>query len=285
MKSRSLTNAVLVCGLALLFSYSFFLFKHDPAFRHIIPFGEDPYDAIGSLAFIAGSLLAATCLVRVLLPSFVGRSGAGVYVARTEAAIALCVLMTVSADIIAMLRHLSQWHGSPGEHALLAILSSLLAASIGVLIVIRPRTQPPSVGRWIRPCIVFTAALLCLWLYPESLIHNTAAHIVTCDIADVLLIAPIALFVLALFPGEASQTTHVASSHHDLGSIPRWTIVTFLGLSIGLAAFFAEIRESAGSVPIARLAFVGSIYGYLGLSGLLIAYAFLCKPLGFLIAD
>jgi hypothetical protein len=33
------------------------------------------------------------------------------------------------------------------------------------------------------------------------------------------------------------------------------------------------------------LAFVGSVYAYLGLSGLLIAYAFLRKPLGFLITD
>lgn len=289
MKSRQKINASLVCGLFLLFSYAFFLLKHDPAFRDIIPFGEDPYDAMGSLAFIAGGLLAATCLVRILLPGFVGRSGAGVYVARTEAAISVCVLMTVSADVVAMLRHPSQWRGSPGETALLMILGTLLAASIGVLIVIRPRDPSPNFGRWIAPCIAFIAAILCLWLYPESVIHNTVAHIITCDIADVLLIAPVAFFVLALFPNKATQTTRVAgSSHrfgHHFGSAPRWTVVTLLGLLIGLVAFLTEIRESAGSLPIARLAFVGSVYAYLGLSGLLIAYAFLRKPLGFLIID
>lgn len=285
MKSRQKINAFLVCGLSLLFSYTFFLLKHDPAFRHIIPFGDDPYDAIGSLAFIAGNLLAATCLVRVLLPNLVGRSGGGIYVARTEAAISLCILMTVSADVVAMLRHPSQWRGSSGELALLMILSSLLAASIGVLLVIRPRAQAPSFSRWILLWIVFIVALLCLWLYPEPFIHNTVAHIITCDIADVFLIAPVAFFVLTLFPDEASQTTHVANSARDFGSIPRWTIVTLLGLSIGVAAFLAEIRESTGSVPLARLVFVGSIYAYLGLSGLLIAYAFLRKPLGFLITD
>jgi hypothetical protein len=111
------------------------------------------------------------------------------------------------------------------------------------------------------------------------------AHIITCDIANVLLIAPVAFFVMSLFPDEASQTTRVAGSSYDLGPIPRWTIVTLLGLSIGLTAFLAEIRESASSLPIAQLAFVGSVYAYLGLSGLLIAYAFLRKPLGFLITD
>jgi hypothetical protein len=165
------------------------------------------------------------------------------------------------------------------------ILGSLLTASIGVLIVIRPRAQPPSFGRWVMPCIVLVAALLCLWLYPESLIHNTVAHLITCDIADVLLIAPVAFIVLTLFPDEASQTTHVAGSSHGFGSIPRWTIIALLGLSIGLTAFLAEIRESPGSLPAARLALVGSVYAYLGISGLLIAYAFLRKPLGFLIID
>jgi hypothetical protein len=285
MKSRPKIDALLVCGLSLLFSYAFFLLKHHPAFRDIIPFGEDPYDAIGSLAIIAGNLLAATCLVRVFLPQLVGRSGGSLYVARTQAAVALCFLMTVFTDAIAMLRHLSQWRGSSAEHALLMTLGTLLAASLGVLIVVRPRAQPQSFGRWIMPCIALIAALLCLWFYPESLIHNTVAHIITCDISDVLLIAPVAFFVLRLFPDEASPTTSAAGSSHDLGSIPRWTIVTLLGLFIGLAAFLAEIRESAGSLPIARLAFVGSVYAYLGLSGLLIAYAFLRKPLGFLITD
>jgi hypothetical protein len=64
MKSTSVRNAFLVCGLALFFSWVFFFLKHNPLLRDIIPFAEDPYDAIGSLAFIAANLLAATCLAR-----------------------------------------------------------------------------------------------------------------------------------------------------------------------------------------------------------------------------
>lgn len=283
MESRAKRDAFLTCGLAVLFSYVFFLLKHHPAFRAIIPFADDPYDAIGSLAFIAGNLLAATCLARVLLPHLVGRSGGSIYIARTEAAVSLCVLMTVLTDVIALLRHLLPWRDSSAELAVLVILGSLLAASVGLLIVIRPRDQPPGFGRWVLSCIVFIAALLCLWFYPESLIRTLVGHLITCDIADVLLIAPVACFVLTLFPGEASQTTRVAGSSPSFGPISRWAFVTLLGLSIGLTAFLAEIRESAGSLPIARLVFVGSVYAYLGLSGLLIGYAFLRKPLGFLI--
>lgn len=281
MKNPSLRSALVVCGLALFFSWAFFFLKHNPLLRNVIPFADDPYDAVGSLAFIAANLLSATSLARVLLPYFVGRSGASIYVSRTQAAVSFCVLMTVAADTIAMLRHPSQWRGTSGEPALLAILAWLLAASIGVLIIICRRLRPSSFRIWATPSMVFLAALLCLWFYPESLIHNLLPHLVTCDLADVLLVAPVVSFALALFLGHFPPKPHARNFPRRFGAIPRWTIVAFLGFAVGLAAFLAEIRESAASIPMTRIAFVGSLYAYLGLSGLLIAYAFLRKPLGF----
>lgn len=281
MKTPSLRSALLVCGLALFFSWAFFVLKHNPLLRNVIPFADDPYDAVGSLAFIAANLLAPTSLARVLLPYFVGRSGAGVYVSRTQAAVSFCVLMTVAADAIAMFRHLSQWRGTSGEPALLAILGSLLATSVGVLIIVCRRSQPPSFRIWATPSIVFLAALLCLWFYPESLIHNLLPHLITCDFAGVLLVAPVASFALALFPGESPPKPHAHNLPRRFGAVPQWIIVAFLGFAVGLAAFLAEIRESAASIPMTRIAFVASVYALLGLSGLLIAYPFLRKPLGF----
>lgn len=281
MNSPSLRNALLVCGLAFFFSWAFFFLKHNPLLRDIIPFAEDPYDAIGSLAFIAANLLAATSLARVLLPHFIGRSGASIYVSRTQAAVSLCVLMAVAADAIAMLRHLSQWWGTSAAPALLAILASLLATSISMLIMVCRQSQPPSSRGWMTPGLIFSGSLLCLRFYPDSMVHNLLLHLITCDLADVLLAAPVAYFALALFPQQLSATAHVARTSRAFGAVPRWTIVALLGLGIGLAAFLAEIRESAASISITRIALVGSVYAYLGLSGLLIAYAFLRKPLGF----
>lgn len=284
MKSRSTTNALLVCGLALLFSWAFFLLKHSPAFRDIIPFADDPYDAVGSFAFITADLLAATSLVRVLLPKFVGRSCDSLYVSRTQAAVALCILMTVSTDAIAMLRHTSKWSGAPGEPAMLTILACLLAGSIGVLLVVCRPSRPPNSRSSITACAVFLGTILCLWLYPESLIDSTLTHLVTIDLGALLLFAPVTFFVLALLPGDPSAD-HLSGASRGIGPVPRWAFAALLGLAVGLSAFLAEIRETLGSIPLGRLALVGSVYAYVGLSGLLIAYAFLRKPLGFLITD
>jgi hypothetical protein len=284
MKSRSLTNALLVCGLALLFSWVFFLLKHSPAFRDIIPFANDPYDAVGSFAFIAANLLAATSLVRVFLSQFFGSSGDSLYISRTQAAVSLCVLMTISADAIALLRHTSMWWGAPGEPAMLASLLCLLAASIGTLLLARRRSPSASPRRWFPASAVFLGTLLCLWLYPESLIDSTLTHLLTIDLGALLLFMPVTFFVLALLPVEPSTARPDRASRRR-GVVPRWAVAALLGLAVGLSAFLAEIRETLGSIPFGRLVLLGSVYAWVGLSGLLIAYAFLRKPLGFLISD
>ncbi len=284
MKAASRTHALLVCGLALFFSYIFFLLKHAPAFRDIVPFGDDPYDAVGSLAVIVANLLAATSLVRAFLPRFAARNSNRLYASRTQAAVALCILITVLADAVALLRHPSQWTGAPGKPALLTALLCLAAASIAVLLVVCRPFRSSNALHWIAAFAVLLGTILCLWLYPESLIDKILTHLLTIDIGDLLLFAPVTFFVLALLPGEPPSAAFVRASRSRT-PIPRWPFIALVGLAVGLCIFVAEIRHSSGSIPFARLALVASVYAYAGLSGLLIAYAFLRRPLGFVSAD
>ena len=61
-------NAVIVFGLAAFFYWAFMFAKNDPHLRNIIPFGTDPYDAIGSFAAIVGMMIALLSLVRAFRP-------------------------------------------------------------------------------------------------------------------------------------------------------------------------------------------------------------------------
>ena len=61
-------NAIALLGLAAFFGWAFGFAKHDPGLRNIIPFGEDPYDAVGSFGFITAGLLALVSLARTFLP-------------------------------------------------------------------------------------------------------------------------------------------------------------------------------------------------------------------------
>ena len=61
-------NTLIVFGLAIVFWWSFMFAKHDPHLRSIIPFGSDPYDAVGSFGIIVGMLIALLSVVRAFRP-------------------------------------------------------------------------------------------------------------------------------------------------------------------------------------------------------------------------
>jgi len=50
MPGRLKRSAVVVAAFAGFFYWGFMTAKHDPSLRDIVPFGEDPYDAVGSFA-------------------------------------------------------------------------------------------------------------------------------------------------------------------------------------------------------------------------------------------
>src|ERR1700759_205720 len=96
-------NAVIVLGLAALFFWSFMFAKHDPALRNIIPFGDEPYDAVGSFGVIAGMLIALLSFLRAFRPYREAPATAQrVYLIRAQEAAVLAVFITVATDAIAM---------------------------------------------------------------------------------------------------------------------------------------------------------------------------------------
>src|SRR5579859_655825 len=109
MKAKLKRNALFVAGLATFFWWAFEFAKHDSELRIIIPFGDDPYDAVSSFGALTSLLLAVVSLTQSYLPQWVGYRGCYIYVLRTQAAVAFCVLVTVAAEGVAMARHSYMW--------------------------------------------------------------------------------------------------------------------------------------------------------------------------------
>jgi hypothetical protein len=68
MKIALRVNAVAVLALSGAYYWFFMFTKHSPPLAAIIPFGDDPYDAIGSFCVIVSALLALLSLVRAFGP-------------------------------------------------------------------------------------------------------------------------------------------------------------------------------------------------------------------------
>lgn len=278
-------NAVIVFGLATIFYCVFMFAKHNPHLRSIIPFGDDPYDAIGSFAIIVGMLVAILGLVRAFRPYREEPSKAQrIYLIRSQEAVVLAVLITVAADAVAMARHPSMWVGTASGE-LIALLSGIAVVALGVHWLVRnsiPHDTGTGSTEWVKALLVTILAASALAFYPEQLIQHTPTHLLTVVIGDFLLFAPMGALLTSFVPYRENVGSTGAARHRGrpLAGWKQWSIVIVFGILIGAFIFIGEMSEGSGRVPLVRLLFVASVYIGLALVGLLVAYAFLGSPLG-----
>lgn len=271
-------NSIAVAALAALFWWGFMFLKHDPALRDIIPFGDDPYDGLGSGGVILAAILTIVALVRAFRPSLAIPSNARrLYLVRTEVAVILCVWITLGGDAVAMTRHVAKWIASPARNELLSVLGAMALASAAVFMLIAPwRGRQYTARRCIVAAAAVAAAMIALALYPERLIQNFGMHLLTCIAADLMLFGPMRPLLSALVPGDAAAAPASAGP-----AVPRWGIVLLVGMAVGVFAFLGEMTEGSGTLPALRVLLVAAVFIGLAVAGLLIAYAFVAKPLGF----
>jgi len=284
-------NAIAVLALAVVFNQFFSYAKHAPALAAVIPFSEDPYDAVNSIAMILSCLLAVLSAFRVVQANLMRSSGApdDFLIARTQIAVPLSVLVALGSDAVAMLRHPAEWIGKAATVELLALLAAMAALSIAVLLVVRAsvlgiinsarhRTQ----NLWKRASVILLLCIAALALFPEKVIQNVPLHFMAIVLGFFILIAPQSLLTVALLPYTAIEKRfNDEASQFTTRPWMQWSFMALLGMAVGACALLSEILEgSGGSVPPTRILLVSSVFLGAGTSGLLIAFAFLKKPLG-----
>jgi hypothetical protein len=131
-------NTLLSAALAGVF-YLFFMFaKHDPLLCAVIPFLNDPYDAVGSFAAISSILLVLNALVQSFRPYRTPPTEEQkVYLIRTQMAIALAALITLVSDLVAMARHAVMWLRTSVAGELIVLLGLVAVGAIVVVYLIR----------------------------------------------------------------------------------------------------------------------------------------------------
>jgi hypothetical protein len=283
MKAAPRRNALFVAVLALAFCWVFEFFKHDPRLRNVIPFGEDPYDAVSSFAAIAVVLLAVVSLARSYFPRWVGRSRELIYVLRTQAAVPFCVLVTVVAEGVAMVRHPSRWVGTTGAVWILTLEAALAAIAVAVLVSMsgdRLASRPA----FARAVAIWLATLLALAVYPEQLILRTPGHLLTVVLGAVFLFAPVSALVRAWLPWPLEHSPEATSNRAHRKGKPRYVAfaaAAVIGLAIGAFAYLGEVSEDPVRPAASQMLLVGSVFLGLGCCGITIGYAFLGRLLGF----
>lgn len=267
-------NTLLAAMLAGLFWWAFMFAKHNATLRPLIPFGDDPYDSVGSFAVLAAAVLAGIALVRALRPYRAGPTAwQRLHLVRSQQAIVLAVVITVASDVVAMLRHPRMW--APARGQLIALLSGIATAALLVHVAIsRSRESLPEQRRaWGAGTIALVAALALLAVYPERWIDRLFPHLFTIVAGAAMLFVPMGLLLPALVPGQPDRMTTAHSRR-------RWALALLAGIAVGAFAFVGEMAEGTGGAAASRLALVGMVFTGLGAAGILIAFACLARPLG-----
>ena len=276
---------------AIVFTIAFYFFfmttKHDPVLSRIMPFGNDPYDSIGSFGVIISGFLSIFAIVRTIL--LVRKStptkGQIIFLARTQLAVPVAAIITLVGDLIAMARHPSSWLGQAGENELLLMIASMLFITVLLVLSIRRSTREELQAdshQWRNAAIISLVAVAILVLYPEALISSTLGELFSLAIGIFLLFLPMSAWIVALLPIDREELQGTRKPAWLSRGWVQWAAVTICGVVLGIFLLIGELLGSKGGIAVPVRIVVFSIFIGASLLGLAIAYTFLRKPLGLL---
>jgi hypothetical protein len=218
-------TAGVVFGLALLFFAFFNVSKH--SFGDVNPFGDDPYDAVGSFGIQLTMLAALLGLLRALRPASAGEiSTSRVQLVLRACGLALLSLVvTLAADGIALARYPALWIGSPAGQQLVYLTGglALLAVLAGALVFYTAGGLARPVGwngrRWIVALAICALGALALALYPAEWRQGVAGVIATAAMGMLMFFIGCWVLARAIFPVLDGAYEDVLD---DLAAVVGW---------------------------------------------------------------
>ncbi len=99
------------------------------------PYGKDPFYAISSFALLLSMLLVAISFIRSL--HHLTRPIERIYLARTQTTVSLSVIVSVAADVVAIVRTTDVWAGKEKTGELLVEIIGLAIISVASVLIIR----------------------------------------------------------------------------------------------------------------------------------------------------
>lgn len=322
MSKQFKVSAFITLILAVLFYLFFQVSKHDPALSQVNAFADDPYDAIGSFGVQFALFAALLALVRAFRPYQSGHAldNQQLLFLRAEYLSCLSVLVTMVANIIAMVRHPSVWLGLSAGYMLALLTGGMIVITILVIWFIHHTTRyicPPSISNvWTRAIGISIVGILVLALYPEGLRQSTPGEFFTVLVGAALLFVPLWALSVAISPFPAMFFEDVID---DIAALYRWlkthigplgvlgtffeciltrTFVRYvlrwlnprqyiwklplcIGIVMGILLALGEAFGEGGGVhQIGRFAIIAAVYISLEGAAVLLGYLLLAKPMG-----
>ena len=271
-------NSIFAICLAVAFIIFFQFTKHNSVLAVIIPFGNDPYDVVGSIGVIIAGLLAVLALIRAFYKVLVERRR--IIIARTQFSVVAVILVTLMVDSVAMVRHISMWFGQPGAEELLALMVGMFVLAMLLSFSIRYSVHEIRLEKssWKKFLISSLIVIVVLAIYPEFIIQTIIGELLTLLAGILVLFSLISTLPEAFIPFNIESFDSNKTQPQQRSIRKELVAVVLLGIGIGIALLIGE--WSGGGVPAPEhKIMVASIFIGMALVSLLIAYYCLRKPL------
>ncbi|MDP2530925.1 MAG: hypothetical protein Q8W51_14450 [Candidatus Palauibacterales bacterium] len=276
LRGTALLTAVVALAFLLFFQFT----VHDPVLAPILPFYQDPFDAVTTFGVIAAGLLSLLSVVRARRTTYTYRQS--VLLARTQVAVAGAVFVTLGSDGVAMLRYLPRWMGRPGDLELVGLVSGLFGLALLLWLAVRLAVRDLSLGvrSWRKAAAVSAAGATALALFPESLTRSVAGTVAAVATGMLALFAPLSTLPGAFLPfDEARRPETDGSPDPRRRGRRRWAAAALVGVATGIALLVGEWSGEGLPAPGLRV-LIASLFVGAATVGLLAAYWFLRGPLG-----
>jgi hypothetical protein len=224
---RAKFATLIVCLLSMSFLTFFQISKHDPTLSAVNPFIDDLYDAVGSFGIQLAMLSALVAFVRILRPYPDGVTSDHIQLILHGGAVSLlAIAVTLTADGIAMVRHLPAWTGSSAGWLLAACIGALLLFAVPagwmVIHIGRSVNMPSEHRPWGRALAVCLVGSIVLMTYPEAWRASVPGAIVSALAGMVLLFILTYGLAKLVFPSAVGPCDDVLDG---LPALYRWAKV------------------------------------------------------------
>ncbi|HTY58881.1 MAG TPA: hypothetical protein VMF59_08680 [Bacteroidota bacterium] len=293
-----------MCNLVVtpLFVLFFDRAKHDPAFTGVNPFAVDPYDAVGSFGVQLGIVCAIIAVIRATRTDLKTESlyNRYTYTLRAIGVTQIAIIVTMCANLAALIRVPSAWGGSSKGILLATLTGGLLSLASGsslCLIVLAKRREVCSKNPLGRPQIIpFLVFLILLGIYPAGWREGVAGAMLTALAGMVFLFYSVTILSKAMFPCPDIPERDLVDDCTGIlrGLFPRlgnlfaqfdprnhqWTLLALVSILAGGTLGVAEITKAPASETTVGAFAVAAVFLLIESAGIFIGYALLRRFLG-----
>jgi len=205
-------GSLLVLALSLLFFVFFQYTKHAPGLGDANPFGEDPYDAVGSFGVLLAPFAGLLAIIRAFRPYLKGRPEPRQFrsLLRSGTVALLAIAVTLAGDVIALGRAVLAGGIFPAAGPLAGLLGGMglltLLAGWVFLGSSRGAELPSAWQPWPRAVVVSILAIVILVVYPSDWREaGIAGGIFTALLGTALLFLVVWALASAVLPGAGAS--------------------------------------------------------------------------------